>query len=95
MNGPSLRMLALKESAAMTSRESQEQTRRDAQLMIACEDNREFLRSLPDESMKLIVTSPPYNLGKRYETRAPLDVYASAWVSIRCESLSPPCALGR
>ncbi len=34
-----------------------------------------LLRSLPDESMQLIVTSPPYNIGKEYEKRLELDVY--------------------
>jgi adenine-specific DNA-methyltransferase len=36
------------------------------------------MRSLPAESMKLIVTSPPYNLGKEYETKKSLDVYLEA-----------------
>ena len=36
---------------------------------IQCIDNLEFMRSLPNESMQLIVTSPPYNLGKRYERK--------------------------
>ena len=31
-----------------------------------------------DGSFQLIVTSPPYNLGKRYEQRAPLDTYLDA-----------------
>jgi DNA modification methylase len=35
----------------------------------------QLLRSLPDESMKLIITSPPYNLGKEYETKKTLDIY--------------------
>jgi len=30
---------------------------------------------LPDDLVKLIVTSPPYNLGKEYETRLTLDTY--------------------
>lgn len=34
--------------------------------VIAHADNREFMRELPDASMKLIVTSPPYNIGKSY-----------------------------
>lgn len=38
----------------------------------ACE---EFLASIPDESIQLIVTSPPYNLGKSYEKRVHLDEY--------------------
>lgn len=42
---------------------------------IECSDNLDFMRSLDDSSMKLIVTSPPYNIGKSYERRAPNDVY--------------------
>jgi adenine-specific DNA-methyltransferase len=33
------------------------------------------MRSLPAESINLIVTSPPYNLGKEYETKGSLDAY--------------------
>src|SRR6185437_8490255 len=43
--------------------------------VIACEDNLTFMRSLPAESINLIVTSPPYNLGKEYETKGSLDAY--------------------
>ena len=35
----------------------------------------EFLRSLPDGLARLIVTSPPYNIGKRYEKRIGLEDY--------------------
>jgi len=35
----------------------------------------ELLRTIPAESMQLIVTSPPYNIGKEYEKRLDLDVY--------------------
>jgi adenine-specific DNA-methyltransferase len=43
---------------------------------IECIDNLEFMRSLKKESMHLIVTSPPYNIGKEYERkRRPLDLY--------------------
>ena len=31
----------------------------------------EFLKSVPDGSAQLIVTSPPYNIGKEYERRSP------------------------
>ncbi|MBH2019308.1 DNA-methyltransferase [Polaromonas sp.] len=34
-----------------------------------------FLASIPDETIQLIVTSPPYNLGKTYEKRVHLDEY--------------------
>lgn len=42
---------------------------------IACADNLDFMRSLPDECVKLVVTSPPYNIGKAYESRSPLEHY--------------------
>ncbi len=38
-------------------------------------DNRDFLASLADGSMQLVVTSPPYNIGKSYESRQPLERY--------------------
>ena len=43
----------------------------------ACRDNLEFMAELPDGKFKLIVTSPPYNLGKAYESRSPLDDYVA------------------
>jgi adenine-specific DNA-methyltransferase len=38
----------------------------------------EFLASVPDRSVQLVVTSPPYNLGKEYEKRSHLRDYV-AW----------------
>lgn len=38
-------------------------------------DNLDFMRRLPKSSMHLIVTSPPYNLGKEYEKKTSLDTY--------------------
>ena len=46
-----------------------------SQAVMACQDNIEFMRNLPDGSMKLIVTSPPYNIGKSYEKRSPMEDY--------------------
>jgi adenine-specific DNA-methyltransferase len=46
--------------------------------VVVCEDNLLFMRSLPDASMKLIVSSPPYNLGKEYETKSSLEAYLEA-----------------
>lgn len=45
---------------------------------IICADNIQFMKGLEAESMQLIVTSPPYNIGKAYETKATLDAYMSA-----------------
>ena len=38
-------------------------------------DTLTLLRSMPDDFVSLVVTSPPYNLGKVYEKRASLDEY--------------------
>ncbi len=40
-------------------------------------DSMELLNSLPDECVDLIVSSPPYNLGKEYEAKQALDIYNS------------------
>lgn len=48
---------------------------RDRDVEIACADNLAFMRPLQDESQNLIVTSPPYNLGKAYERRGSLESY--------------------
>ena len=44
---------------------------------LQCEDNLQFMRRLPEGMFKLIVTSPPYNLGKSYESKASVDSYLS------------------
>ena len=38
-------------------------------------DCRKLLRRIPDEAIRLVATSPPYNLGKEYEKRLKLDAY--------------------
>ena len=35
----------------------------------------DLLKTIPDETIQLIVTSPPYNIGKEYEKRLRLDLY--------------------
>jgi len=42
---------------------------------IRCEDNIEYMRSMRKNSFHLIVTSPPYNVGKEYERRTTQDAY--------------------
>ena len=70
-----------------------QESRRDARIeprftpepvrdVMRCEDNRSFLRSLPDSSMTLIVTSPPYNIGKAYERRSSLDAYVERQAAV-------------
>lgn len=63
------------------------QLRADAQAQIACEDNLDFMRRLQSNSIKLIVTSPPYNLGKTYERRDSLENYVSTQAKVISESV--------
>jgi adenine-specific DNA-methyltransferase len=51
------------------------QLKTDRAVRMECVDNLEFMRHLPDGSAQLIITSPPYNIGKRYEKRTALDRY--------------------
>lgn len=59
------------------------QTDRDA--LVRCEDNLSFMRPLSSESVQLIVTSPPYNIGKSYESRSPLSEYVAAQAQVISE----------
>jgi len=47
----------------------------DAEVIYFCGDCGVLLPQIPHESVQLIVTSPPYNLGKEYENRIPLQQY--------------------
>jgi adenine-specific DNA-methyltransferase len=44
-----------------------------------CED---LLDAMPPESVRLVVTSPPYNLGKEYERRVDLDAYVDEQAAV-------------
>ena len=54
---------------------------------IECKDNIEFMRELPKESMKLIVTSPPYNIGKEYEKRTSREDYVKEQAATIAEAV--------
>ncbi|HZT86489.1 MAG TPA: site-specific DNA-methyltransferase [Stellaceae bacterium] len=56
-----------------------------AEAVMACEDNLTFMRRLDSGSMQLIVTSPPYNIGKKYELRSPLDTYVASQAAVIAE----------
>ena len=64
----------------------------DRSAVMKCQDNLSFMRPLPDGGMKLIVTSPPYKIGKSYEARSPLVDYvkAQAQVISECVRLLSP-----
>lgn len=57
---------------------------RDDDSLIVCGDVLRVLAALPDASVDLVVTSPPYNIGKEYETVRPLEDYldwCQTWIS--------------
>jgi adenine-specific DNA-methyltransferase len=54
---------------------SAEQTQGNA--LVACASNLHFMAGIADCSVKLIVTSPPYNIGKAYEDRVSLAGYVA------------------
>lgn len=41
-----------------------------------------LLKTIPDKALQLIVTSPPYNIGKEYESRLKIDDYLAQQSSI-------------
>ena len=51
-------------------------------IVLKCQDNLEFLRDQPSEKFKLIVTSPPYNIGKSYEVQSSLDRYLASQAEV-------------
>ncbi len=51
-------------------------------MRVECADNLEFMGDIPDASVHLVVTSPPYNLGKNYERRSSLDSYLATQAAV-------------
>ena len=48
---------------------------KDADVILFHGDCLDLMKKLPEKSVKLVVTSPPYNIGKEYEKRKDLDIY--------------------
>lgn len=46
-----------------------------AQVVLHCGDTLKFLETVPNDTAKLIITSPPYNLGKEYESKTGIEAY--------------------
>ncbi len=49
-----------------------------ARIVLVHGDSHEVLKGVPNEAIKLVVTSPPYNLGKEYEMATEIDAYLAA-----------------
>jgi adenine-specific DNA-methyltransferase len=45
----------------------------------------DLLNTIPDESLQLIVTSPPYNIGKEYEKKLHIDMYLQQQAKVIAE----------
>lgn len=51
-------------------------------------DSRNLLKDIPDGSVKLAITSPPYNIGKpygKYKDKIPLDAWSELISDITTE----------
>ena len=44
-------------------------------IVLGWNDVLEFLKDIPDDTATLVVTSPPYNIGKPYEDRVEFKVF--------------------
>jgi adenine-specific DNA-methyltransferase len=61
-------------------------------VILACNDVLEFLEGVPESIATLVVTSPPYNIGKAYEERVEFQKYL-AWqkeIVKRCVEILRP-----
>jgi adenine-specific DNA-methyltransferase len=47
----------------------------EAKIILHLGDSTDFLKTIPDEYVSLVITSPPYNLGKVYEKKTSIDMY--------------------
>ena len=56
-------------------RQIESRFRADAEIVLHHGDANDFVATLPDNSIRLIITSPPYNLGKAYEDRVAIGEY--------------------
>lgn len=77
MNLPLLNFQANKRSLNISGNFKQ-----SADIVLFHGDTVEFLKEIPDEMMQLVITSPPYNLGKEYEIRTTIQEYLNSQKNI-------------
>lgn len=53
--------------------------------ILRCQNNLDFMRLIDSESIDLIVTSPPYNIGKAYEKKSSLESYVHSQAQVISE----------
>lgn len=54
-------------------------------------DTLDFLKTLPDNLVKLVVTSPPYNVGKEYENKISIEEYLETQKKVITELIRILC----
>ena len=54
----------------------------DSSIVLYNGDALDYLKTLPDEMVKLVITSPPYNIGKEYEKKSSIDDYLTVHESV-------------
>jgi len=57
----------------------------DADIVLYHGDVNDFVATIPDKTVSLIVTSPPYNLGKEYEDRVSIGKYLDMQAQVIAE----------
>ena len=57
----------------------------DADIVLYEGDIKDLLKYIPDNTINLIITSPPYNLGKDYESRTEIEKYLGSQAEIITE----------
>lgn len=68
--------------------------REDARVVVMNGDVLESLDGIPDGAAKLIISSPPYNIGKSYEVRVDLDSYLQWQATIIPKLVRTLCKTG-
>ncbi len=66
----------------MTHSKIAEKFSQAAEAVVFHGDCLDLLASIPDKSVQLVVTSPPYNIGKEYEKKASIETYIEQQATI-------------
>jgi len=67
------------------SKEIQDHYDPEADIVLYHGDVNDFVATIPDKSITLIITSPPYNLGKEYEDRVSIGKYLDMQAQVIAE----------
>lgn len=79
--------MAVMTTTSVTGNVSARQSRwhPEAECVLHLGDCRELLSDIPNEAIRLVVTSPPYNIGKQYERAQSLNEYMDAQTEVISE----------